>query len=162
MKNGKILDPTEIYILWNKRYNIVAFSNNSNHIKGFARMLGNKKYSFIKKEKLDHVPFDKTFIKLHTVFEFQNTFITSDLDSKVMDFIEQRQERLSLVMEHMLSLASCYKFNKEEKNVVDHFSKIYDFYFLRDIYGTVAFDILEDMDFYEAVQLYLSTIPKNK
>lgn len=160
-KYGKMLEEGQIFVIWNSKYNIVAFSEKIHFITGFSYLIG-KKHSKIKVSRKEDLPFSEEFIKTHTLFEYQDILLTNELDNAVMEFMESKQEEVSILMENIIELISFYKFTDDEKQIVDHFVKIYDYYFLKDIYGTTVFDILEDMDYKECVRMYLSSISKNK
>lgn len=161
MKTGKRRTGSVIYVIVSKIYNIQALSREEEYALGFANMIGGKDNCFIIKTLEEKLEMDKARIENNMLFEWQNIWLSANLDMQVTEFLELKEGDMSGCMNQMMDLIDYYKFTDEEQVLVNKFVEVYDYYFVRDAHGLSAYDINEEINYELLIKLYLNTVKRN-
>lgn len=161
MKTGKRQTGSIIYVIISKNYNIQALSRNKDYAIGFAELIGGVETCFIIQTLESKIDMDASQISNNMLYEWNNIWLSHNLDCALLEFIEMKQSELSEYMDRLMELLDYYKFTDEENVYVNRFIETYDYYFVRDVHGFTAYDANEEIDYRVLLKLYLNTVKRN-
>lgn len=160
MKNGKHRYDI-LYVVISKLYKVQAISSNEDYALGFAELVGGKKNCYIIQGHYTTLNLDDATIDRNLLFEWQNVYLTQQLEIDMVDFLELREGDMAGCMHQMMDLLSYYKFSDEEQILVDRFVETYDYYFVRDAHGLTSYDLNEELNYELLIKMYLNTVRRN-
>lgn len=162
MKNGKLQKSTILYLIISKIYKVQAISKDKNDAIRFADLIGGVENCFIIETSRDKIDLSDAQIANNLLYECKDILVSGEIDSELMEFIETKHGEMSELMVQMLELIDYYKFTGEEQVYVNRFMDLYEYYFIRDIYGCTCYDLNEEMEYTTLIKMYLNTVRRNK